>query len=147
MIPTPATALIVSIVVFFTLVVVVQKERRRGRRFFAVKVRSWFDEKVDRFEVGIIENWNHFIKYIVQLHWYYSIHSLLRTILRVTTAFYVYFETIFERNRSRTKQLRAEKRKIRKLSHLGQVAEHKEGTALTPSQKVKLRHKKLEEKH
>ena len=147
MIPSAATALILSIVVFLILVVGVQKERRRGRRFFATRVRGWFDEKVNKFEKWIITSCNHFIKYILQLHWYYSIHTLLRAILQVITAFYAYFENVFERNRSRTKQLRAEKRKVGELSHLGQVAEHKEDVSLTPAQKVKLRQKKLDEKH
>ena len=144
---TPVTALTLSIAAFLFLLVVIQKEHRLGRRFFAASARSWLDGKVDEFESWILKSWNHFIKYIVQLHWYYSIHSLLHATLKLIIAFYTYFENVFEQNRKRTKKLRAEKRKIGELSHLGQVAEHKEGTALTPAQKVKLRHKKLEEKH
>ncbi len=139
--------LIVSVAVFLILLVVVQNEQRRGRRFFAAGLRVWLDEKIDSVGRWLVSSWNHFIKYIVQLHWYYSIHSLLRAILHVITAFYSYFENIFERNRTRTKKLRAEKKRVSKFGHLGQVAEHKEDTALTTSQKVKLRHKKLEEKH
>lgn len=147
MISTVVTALTISIVVFIILLVGIQKERRRGRRYFADSSRSWLDKRVEGLERGIVDKCRHFIKYIVQLHWYYSIHSLLRTVLHVITAFYAYFEKVFERNRSRTKKLRAEKRKIGETSHLGQVAEHKEETALTSVQKTKLRHKKLEEKH
>jgi hypothetical protein len=61
--------------------------------------------------------------------------------------FYASFEKIFERNRNRTKKLRMEKRQLNSINHLSQMADHKVDTALTPAQKKKLRHKKLEEKH
>lgn len=147
MISSAATIFGVSIFVFIILLMVVKKERRRGRRFFASRIRSWLDIRADKAGNWVVVSWDHFVKYIVQLHWYYSIHSVLRGILRLITAFYSYFENIFERNRKRAKQLRAEKRELGELNHLQQVAEHKEDTALTPAQKRKLRHKKLEEKH
>ena len=147
MIYSAATIFVISIFVFLILLLVVQIERRRGRRFFASRARAWLDDKADRIGKWIVTSWDHFIKYIVQLHWYYSIHSLLRGILKLIVAFYSYFEHVFERNRKRTKQLRAEKRQLGELNHLQQMAEHKEDTALTPVQKRKLRQKKLEEKH
>lgn len=147
MISSAATIFGVSIFVFIILLMVTQTERRRGRRFFASRLRSWFDVRADNVGKWIVASWDHFIKYILQLNWYYSIHSVLRTILKLITAFYGYFENVFERNRKRTKQLRAEKRQLGELNHLRQVADHKEDTALTPAQKKKLRHKKLEEKH
>jgi len=147
MISTAAIALIVSIVLFLVLFTGIRMEKRRGRRFFGSNMRAWLDTNFDKLDKAITATYNHFIKYILQLNWYYSIHSLLRTILQLTIAFYTYFENLFERNRSRTKQLRAEKRKISRHSHLGQVAEYKAGNALTTTQKTKLRHKKLEERH
>lgn len=133
--------------VFIILCAGIQKERRRGRRFFATSLRNWLDEKIDKLGRWVIMSWDHFVKYIVQLNWYYSIHSVLKGILRVIVKFYTYFENVFEVNRSRTKQLRAEKRQLSKMNHLRQMAEHKEDVALSPAQKQKLRKKKLEEKH
>ena len=147
MISLATSVLGISVSVFFFLLVIVGLERRRGRRFIAVRLRGWLDEKVNNVGSSIIRNWEHFLKYILQLHWYYSIHSVLRTCLRFITAFYAYFENLFERNRNRTKQLRAEKRQLNEMNHLHQMAEHKEDTALTPSQKKKLRNKQLEGKH
>ena len=95
----------------------------------------------------LVRGWNHFVRYVVQLNWYYSIHSVLKTILIAIQAFYSSFEKMFERNRSRAKKLRMEKRQLTSISHLSQMADHKADTALTPAQKKKLRHKKLEEKH
>lgn len=147
MVYSAAITCIASLVALISLLTLVAKERRSGRRFFASRFRGWLDVLVDKFESGLIKSCEHFVKYIVQLNWYYSIHSVLRTILRVMVRFYTYFEVLFERNRERTKRLRSEKRQLNELNHLRQMAEYKEDTALTPLQKKKLRHKKLEEKH
>ena len=147
MITSTATAFTASVFVLVVLLMVVHKERRRGRRFFAAGARSWLDKKTDATGGWIIKSWEHFIKYIIQLNWYYSIHSVLKTMLKMIVAFYSYFENMFERNRRRTKQLRAEKRQLGELNHLHQMAVHKEDTALTSAQKRKLRQKKLEERH
>jgi hypothetical protein len=137
----------VSIGFFSLMLIVVHLEKSRGKRFFASNARTWLDKTVLSFEQKITSNWSHFIRYIVQLHWYYSIHSVLKAILHAMQFCYFSFEKIFERNRARAKKLRAERREINLMSHLGQVAEHKEETSLTDAQKRKLRHKKLEEKH
>ncbi len=147
MVTTVLTAFLVSISVFITILVMVQKERRRGRRFFASQTRRWLDERFDAMGIKLLSGLDHFVKYIVQLHWYYSIHSVLRAILRVTVAVYTYFEQIFERNRERTKELRAEKRQLNEMNHLRQMAVHKQDTALSPAEQRRLRKKKLEEKN
>lgn len=146
MISSALTAFLTSLATFVVLVLVTQQERQRGRRFFAAGVRGWLDAKVDQAGKGIFGGFDHFMKYIVQLNWYYSIHSVLRTLLRGLVAIYTYFENMFERNRKRTKDLRAEKRQLSELSHLQQVAKHKEETALTPAQQQRLRKKQLEGK-
>ena len=147
MISSVAIVFGVSISVFVALLVAVRAEERRGKRYFATRIRAWFDRVIDAIGQRFINGWNHFIKYILQLNWYYSIHSVLRAILRATIAFYEYFENVFERNRSRTRQLKVEKRQLGELNHLRQMAEHKENTALTPAEKKKLRKNKLEDRH
>lgn len=144
MITTALTAFLVSIVFFAVLVTLTQQERRRGRRFFAAGIRSSLDILVTRSEQRLVRSSDHFMRYIVQLSWYYSIHSVLRTFLRGLVAMYTYFENVFERNRQRTKELRAEKRQLNELNHLRQMADHKADTALTPAEQQKLRKKTLE---
>jgi len=139
--------LVFCVVLFCVWAFLVYRERKSGRRYFAAGLRGWLDEKLTHVIGKLSRSWEHFVKYILQLNWYYSIHSVLRAILRGTVAFYTYFENIFERNRSRTKQLRAERREISEANHLRQMTEHKERTALSPAQQRKLRKKKLEEKH
>jgi hypothetical protein len=58
-------------------------------------------------------------------------------------AFYAYFENMFENNRKRTKQLRAEKKQLSESNHLQQMADYRKETALTASQQKKLKDKKL----
>lgn len=147
MIHSAVVFFLVSVGVFVLVLVVVQLEKGRGKRLVAAKVRGWLDYRLNAFETWITKVWNHFVRYVVQLNWYYSIHSVLKTILIAIQVFYTSFEKIFERNRSRAKKLRMEKRKLNTMNHLSQMADHKVDTALTTNQKKKLRHKKLEEKH
>jgi hypothetical protein len=83
---------------------------------------------------------------MVQLNWYYSIHSVLSAVLRGLIAVYTFFENIFERNRRRTKELRAEKRQLSELNHLRQMTDHRETTALSPAEQRRLRKRTLEGK-
>jgi len=147
MIQTAVTFFAMSIGVFTLMLIVVQLERRKQKRVFAAKVRRWLDTKIGGFERWIVRTWHHFVRYVVQLNWYYSIHSVLKTVLLGIQVCYRSFEKIFERNRNRTKKLRMEKRQLNSDNHLSQMADHKVDTALTPAQKKKLRNKKLEEKH
>ncbi len=137
----------IATVFFLTVAIVVQIEHARMRRLFLVGARGWIDRKLAESALRWHETWHHFTQYIVKLGWYYSIHSLLRTILTVLISIYNYFEGIFERNRSRTKQLRQEhKRKIKK-GHFSMIADHKAETALSPEEQAALRKQKLEQDH
>lgn len=137
----------IATVVFLTVAIVVQIEHSRMRRLFLVGTRGWIDQKLAESALRMHARWHHFTQYILKLGWYYSIHSLLRTILTLLISIYNYFEGIFERNRSRTKQLRQEhKRKIKK-GHFSMIADHKAETALTPEEQTALRKQKLEHDH
>ena len=147
MISSVAITFAVGVFVFIALISIISKERKNNRRFFASRFRGWLDKLVDKTGNWLMKSWDHFVRYIIQLHWYYSIHSILKTILKTLVAFYTYIENIFERNRKRTKELRSEKHKLSEDNHLQKVAQHRVDTELTPSQKNKLRKKKLEGKH
>jgi hypothetical protein len=90
--------------------------------------------------------WRFLVKHTIQLSWYYSIHSALRTVLTVLVQLYDRLELVFVRNRERAKVLRAERRahsKQGEQSHLTAIREHKTATALTPAEKKKLKAKRL----
>ena len=138
------TSLAVSAVLFFALLFGVQAEQKRGSRFLLGGVRGWFDKGIGSVERKIGRSWDHFMKYVVQLGWYYGLHSFLRAILRTLVACYESVENVFERNRHRTKQLRAEKQKVTNGdTHLAEMAQHKVDTALTPAQQRKLKESHL----
>lgn len=146
MITTALTTFLTSVFVFVVLVIFTQQERRRGRRLFASAVRVRMDAFLRQLHTQVARSISHFMRYMVQLNWYYSIHSVLRTILRVTVAIYTFFEDVFERNRKRAKELRAEKRQLSERNHLQQMAVHRVDTALTPKQQKKLKDETLEGK-
>jgi|GEM_PF-531992 hypothetical protein len=147
MIQTAATFFAISIGVLILMLILVSQERIRNKRLFAKVFRGWLDRHLSSFERWLFKTWNHFVRYVLQLNWYYSIHSVLKTLLLTIQVFYASFEKVFERNRSRAKKLRLEKRQLDTNGHLSQMANHKVDTALSDAQKKKLRHKKLEEKH
>lgn len=144
MISSALTTLAVSFFTFLFLTIFTQQERRRGKRFFAVRARAWLDRVVDRIYQSVSWKVGHFTKYIVQLSWYYGLHSLLRGLLKGMIALYTYFEDLFERNRARTKQLRAEKKQLSTHNHLQQIADHRVETALSVAEQRKLKKQKLE---
>lgn len=145
---TPAlTTFVLSLSLWIVFTLVVQIEKARGKRFILKRFRHWLDFTL--IEVGrrAKEAWSNFARYVVQLGWYYSIHSLLRTFLTVLLRTYEYIEARFENNRKKAKLLRAEMRSKFSDNHLGQVAEHKAKVALTPEEQVRIRHESLEDTH
>lgn len=137
----------VSVVLFSSLILIVRSEQKRNKRFALKATRGFLDAQISAAEQTLRELTDHFLKYVVKLHWYYSIHSLLRAILGTLVSFYTFVERHFEKNRRRTKILRKEKAEKSQRTHLDQIAQHKIETALTPAQQKRLRKKKLEEKH
>ncbi len=147
MLTPPLTTFVISLSLWIVLTVVVQFEKRTGKRFILKRFRSWLDYLF--IEVGrrAKEAWRNFARYVVQLGWYYSIHSLLRTFLTVLLRTYEYIEAHFENNRQKAKLLRAEMRNTFSDNHLSKVAEHKAKVALTPEEQARIRHDKLEDTH
>lgn len=147
MLTTAITTCLTFLVLFVVMAVVVRIEEARGKRLFLGGARRVLDKKILDIHRWLDDTWHHFMRYIVQLGWYYSIHSLLRTILRVLVSIYTFIEHIFERNREKTKTLRKERKQKTRQTHLTQIADHKAETALTPTEKATLRKQKLEEDH
>lgn len=145
MISAGLTWLIASASLFGLLVLTTQIEKKRGKRLFLKSLRGWFDGVVARVGSRIVNTWEHFVKYVVQLGWYYGLHSFLQAVLKTLIRFYERIERIFEVNRKRTKELRAEKKQATEgtPSHLTEMAQHKVDTALTPAQQRKLKEREL----
>ena len=139
------TWLVASVSLFTLLLVMVQAEKKRGKRLLLSSVRGWFDHFTSLWGREIVSTWQHFVKYIVQLGWYYGLHSFLQAVLKTIVRFYERVEMMFEVNRRRTRDLRAEKQQASQTSqtHLTEMAQHKVDTALTPIQQRKLKDRQL----
>lgn len=144
-----STSLIVftgSAVLFAALSLLVHIEERRGGRVLLPRVRGFFDRMLNTAYRRIGEAWDHFVEFVVKLGWYYSIHSFLRTALRLVVSIYDFLEHRFEENRVRAKMLHSKKRERTVSNQLTQVAEHKEQVALSAEQSERLKAEKLEER-
>jgi hypothetical protein len=136
-----------SIALFLLYATVVAMEQRNARRLFGGRFRDSLDVKIVALEAKVARQWKHVTKFLVRLGWYYSIHSLLATLMRALVSVYTRIEHIFEKNRTRTKELRKEFKKHLRESHLTKMADHKEATSLSREDKETLLKKRLEQDH
>ena len=141
---TALTVFVSSLSLFIVVSFLVGREKKRQKRFFLARGRAKLDQVLEAVFGRLGRTWEHFAKYLLQLGWYYSLHSLLRTLLRVLVATYEYLEAKFERNRLKAKNLK-QKRHQAAEGHLSEVAAHKAEVALTPEEEEELKERKLSE--
>jgi hypothetical protein len=143
-----AIVFFVSAVAFVGYALLVALEERNARRLVGGHLRERLDAHIEYIGHRFETHWKHLSRYVLQLGWYYSVHSILRTILEALVSVYNLIEGIFERNRLRTKELRKEfKRQLHKKNHLAHIKDHKEETALSKEAQEALKTRKLEEDH
>lgn len=137
-----------STVAFAGYALLVTLEERNARRFVGGRLRDRLDVGIEKAGHQFDHHVKHVSRYLLQLGWYYSVHSVLRTILAALVSVYTYIEGIFERNRSRTKELRKEfRRQLNKKTHLNHIADHRVETALSKEEQETLKARKLEQDH
>jgi hypothetical protein len=129
---------------FMAYALLVSYEERARRRVVLARTRDLLDQTVLRVNAYLSQKIHYLIRHTIKLSWYYSIHSTLKAIMTVLVRMYDSLEALFMRNRERARTLRAERRALAQKSHLEVIGEHKASTALTASQKKKLRARKLE---
>jgi hypothetical protein len=136
---------ILSTSLLFLYALLTTWEGRRGSRLIFTGLRDYFDTLVGRIFEFSRQKLNYLVRHTIKLSWYYSIHKMLRGTMTLLVRAYDRLELVFVENRNRAKVLREEKRVLQNVkNHLTEMAEHKVSTALTPSQKKKLKEKKLE---
>lgn len=141
---TALTVFLTSLSLFILVALMVGREEKRGQRFFLVRVRTKLDDTLETVFRKVSLVWDHFAKYLLQLGWYYSLHSLLRALLRLVVAMYEYLERKFERNRLKAKNLKHRRNQVSE-GHLSEVAAHKAEVALSPEEEEELKERKLSE--
>jgi hypothetical protein len=146
MLVTLSVAWALSLVALLSYGLLVSVELRHGVRYGRTHLRSVLDVYIGMLEGVLYRGWSHFVRYVVQLHWHYGIHTLYRSVLLFLQRVYGVIEYRFEQNRQRTKRLRAERRRATTTGggHLEAIVAHKAASALTPAQKRALKKKSLE---
>lgn len=129
MLALPGIVLGVTILLFVGMVLLVAKEQRAGERVVLKGLRGWFDRVFDRLTTLI--RW---ISKTIGISCAYVIHQLRHAIAA----------TIAPRPRRRKQKDKLQYE--RTDNHLSSMHDHKTDTALSESQKKKLRNKKLEER-
>ncbi len=147
MLGTATITFITCLVLFVVVAVLVHTEQARGKRVLLASVRGWIDRKIVLVFKRLLDSWHHFTHYVVRLGWYYSIHSLLRTILAMLVSAYTFLERMFEHNRVKTKELRRKKKHAIEHGHFSKIADHKAEMSLTPDEQTKRKKDKLENNH
>ncbi len=116
-------------------------EARRGKRFFASGVRASIDDGIDSVSSRCVRFYTYIGRYVITLSWYYSLHALLKIVLKFLASAYTVVETLLHRNRKRARKIRIERK--REQSHLSLIADHKAKTTLTPAERAKRKEKAL----
>jgi hypothetical protein len=129
MLALPSIVLGVTILTFVSVVLLVAKEQSVGRRLLLVTFRGW----IDRLGVNIA-SWLWRVLHMIVITFVYIVHQIRAGLAAVIAP------------RPRQRKQRDKVQYERTDSHLSQMHDHKADTALSKSQKKKLRHKKLEER-
>lgn len=128
MLALPSIVLAVAILLFSSMALLVSYEQRTQKRVVLSRVRGWCDRVLDAFALGIkrvIKTINISIAFVV--------HHIRHAIAAA----------IAPKPRRRKAKDRLQYQKTN--NHLSSMHDHKADTALTETQKKKLRNKKLEE--
>ncbi len=135
---------ITSLTILFLLGYLFVIEEKIEHRLFLTQKRLLLDMEIMKFMAFVRHKTIFFGRYIIALSWYYSLHTLLKLVLRFLAGWYFGVEKILQRNRLRAKALRREKHQsVQVDSHLIQIAEHQLETALTEKEKTKIKNRAL----
>ncbi len=127
-----------SLFVFVISAFLVSAEERRGQRLFLPRIRAYFDQGC----LAVVRFVRHTVSNSLRLSWYYGLHSALRALLSVIVRTYDSLERVFTENRKRARALRLAQ-KEGPPTHLSAIEDHKRATALSTSEKKRLRAKHL----
>ena len=131
-----------SFLLFVVQATLCQIEAKRGHRLYGVAARSWFDARCEHWYEQVAKKLLYISRYMITLSWYYSLHAFLVVVLRFIAGVYSAIESIVLRNRDRAKKIRSEHRR----SHLTDIADHRQATALSSREKATRKKNALEGK-
>ena len=128
------------LVAFIANAILSGREKTRGSRYLAAGIRGALDNGIESLVATLAHTLTYVGKYIITLSWYYSLHAFLKLILQFLASVYHIVEKLLHHNRSKARRIRIERKQS---SHLTEIADHKEKTALSDSEKKKRKDKAL----
>lgn len=128
-----------SVTTFVLLASLVATEERYGRRLLVSSLRNQLDIVILRTTSFMSGVWHHFVRRVVTLSWYYSLHAFLKICLRFLASLYEAVEHLFINNRNKARQLRRERRQ----THLTALQDHQTETTLSEAEKKRIKAKAL----
>jgi len=135
---------ITSLILFFLLSCLFLFEEKIEHRLFLAQKRLLLDTEIMKFMAFVHHRTIFFGRHVITLSWYYSLHTLLKLVLRFLAGLYFGVEKILQHNRLRTKALRREKQQsVQVDNHLILIAEHQSETALTEREKTRIKNRAL----
>ncbi len=124
-----------STLILVCIAVVFRIEDARGSRFNPFGVRSGLDFAVRR-GMWLWRYWtDYFSRSVLRALFHYSAHSVLKLMYGITRDLNAKVERLLRQNRKMARQLRDTQRR----THLDEIAAHKEATALSEEEKLRLR--------
>ena len=131
-----------SLVLFIVVAVLTSYERRAGRRLIAPGFRGWLDRRTAEFEDLFVRTFDYLSRRIITFTWYYSLHSFFRGLRALLERMYLYVEHRMHLHHRRA--WTARKGHPSGSGRLGEIAEHKQSTALSEEEKRQRRERSLE---
>ncbi len=130
---------IASTVAFIGYSILLLVEERRGDRSVLKGVRQVLDGQIIRLSTRASDVLHYVSKRVITLSWYYSLHALLKFVLKFLAGLYFSVEQMLINNRNKARQIRRSQRN----SHLTMISEHQKETALTETEKKRRKDKAL----
>lgn len=113
------------------------RERVAGRRLFLARFRGWLDAVAARVERSVALVADYIGRRVIKFTWYYSLHSFFRGLRALLERLYYYVEHRMRLHHHQARAARSANNSPSTSSHLSEMAEHKQATALTEAEKKK----------
>ncbi len=133
--PDAVLYLIISTTVFVVLMFVFRIEEAREQRFLS-PLRSWLDGVSDKVATVLLKLRLFVGAGTMRLFLHFVVHRLLQTVLRLVRTLERFFETRLRQNRRHATAISHD---LERRSHLVEIAEHKQATALTEQEKRRMK--------
>ena len=133
--PDTVLYLVISTTIFVVLMFVFRIEEARGQRFLS-PVRDWLDTMSGTVATVLLKLRLFMGAGTIRLFLHFVVHRALKVVLLLVRKLEGFFETRLRQNRRHATAISHD---LERRSHLVEIAEHKQATALTEQEKRRMR--------